>query len=254
MRAHGQTHAFSIATLRLHYLSGERPKSIRWLLVLREHAALVNRGPGSRRPALAATTPAWARAMRFVGTTSASGATSALETALENACRAPTAQCASSTGAATVHSRRRRASCLDHADARDNVGTHNSAQDISLRKVEKSAPDHSSASESIACQAHSSDAGGAISGAPVSANLGTQPYSAAGRPTSRSRGLRSCPPGTPGALAPGARMVRGARGARRAEARAIAAGAPRPRTALLCIAVWVRRKGPGRPRQKLAAP
>ena len=187
-RAHGQTHAFSIATLRLHYLSGERPKSIRWLLVLREHAALVNRGPGSRRPALAATTPAWARAMRFVGTTSASGATSALETALENACRAPTAQCASSTGAATVHSRRRRASCLDHADARDNVGTHNSAQDISLRKVEKSveksAPDHSSASESIACQAHSSDAGGAISGAPVSANLGTQPYSAAGRPTS----------------------------------------------------------------------
>ena len=129
-----------------------------------------------------------------VGTTAASGAPSALETALGNACGAPTASNGfqrlkgpSSTGAATVRSRRRRASCLDHADVHDNadahdsVGAHDSVHDISPRKEEKSAPDQSSASVSIDCQAHSSDAGGATTGAPVSANLGTQSYSAAGR-------------------------------------------------------------------------
>jgi hypothetical protein len=76
-RAHGQTHAFSNATQPLHFAFQARTeirsvssfvlREHSALVVLREHAALVNRGPGSRRPApaLAAATPAWARAMRM---------------------------------------------------------------------------------------------------------------------------------------------------------------------------------------------
>ena len=110
---------------------------------------------------------------------------------------------------------------LDHADAHDgvgahdNVGAHDSVHDISPRKEEKSAPDQSSASVSIDCQAHSSDTGGATTGASVSAKLGTQPYSAAGRLTScrygqtapayvALSGLAILPPGDAGGAVVGA--------------------------------------------------
>ena len=103
-RAHGQTHAFSIATQPLHFafqasteirsVSSFVLREHSALVVLREHAALVNRDPGSRRPALATSTggrhPCMGTRHVHVGTTAASGAPSALETALGNACGAPT--------------------------------------------------------------------------------------------------------------------------------------------------------------------
>lgn len=208
-RAHGQTHAFSIATQPLHFafqasteirsVSSLVLREHAALVVLREHAALVNRGPGSRRPALATSTgdqhwrppPLHGHAPCACGNHCRLGGSLGARDGARERLRSSNGfqrlKGPSSTGAATVRSRRRRASCLDHADAHDNadahdsVSAHDSVHDISPRKEEKSAPDQSSASVSIDCQAHSSDAGGATTGAPVSANLGTQSYSAAGR-------------------------------------------------------------------------